>query len=182
MVCNNRKKHVRGCSGYRKAQHGRHDRSKDPRLVTAANLAKPCRANFNRCHVEKTDMQKKLNDGYVRLTLPAFYALRFRQHMCQQAPDLLHDLWGEGVSAVNAGYYELVCTETQPAASIGCAWYVAVGQSDVKVGRDDVSSNVMLLDRDGDDYGARSSRALIRNWLCSGARQRELESAVVADH
>ncbi|RQR87965.1 DUF4902 domain-containing protein [Burkholderia sp. Bp9012] len=127
-------------------------------------------------------MPKKLNDGYVRLTLPAFYALRFRQHMCQQAPDLLHDLWGEGISAVNAGYYELVCTETQPAASVGCVWYVAVGRPDVNVGADDISSNVMLLDTDGDDYGARYSQALIQNWLCSGARQRELESAIFADH
>ncbi|WP_240461996.1 DUF4902 domain-containing protein [Burkholderia sp. Nafp2/4-1b] len=148
----------------------------------SANLAELFGSDFNRCHVGTTDMPKRWNDGYVRMTLPAFYALRFRQHMCQQAPDLLHDLWGEGISAVNAGYYELVCTDTQPAASVGCAWYVAVGQSDVKVGQGDVSSNVMLLDTDGDDYGARYSRALIQNWLCSGARQRELESAVVADH
>ncbi|WP_176316024.1 DUF4902 domain-containing protein [Burkholderia vietnamiensis] len=125
---------------------------------------------------------KKWNDGYIRLTLPAFYALRFRQHMCQPDSELLHDLWGEGISAVNAGYYELVCTDTQPSASVGCAWYVAVGQPDVQVGRGDVSSNVMLLDTDGDDYGAQYSRALIQNWLCSGARQRALESAVVADH
>jgi hypothetical protein len=88
--------------------------------------------------------------------------------MCQPDSELLHDLWGEGISAVNAGYYELVCTDTQPTASVGCAWYVAVGQPDVQVGRGDVSSNVMLLDTDGDDYGAQYSRALIQNWLCSG--------------
>lgn len=102
--------------------------------------------------------------------------------MCQQAPNLLDDLWGEGISAVNVSYYELVCTETQPAVSVGCVWYVAVGQSDVKVGKDDVSSNVMLLNMNGDDDGARYSQELIHNRLCSGARQRELESAIVAGH
>ncbi|WP_321810546.1 MULTISPECIES: DUF4902 domain-containing protein [unclassified Burkholderia] len=127
-------------------------------------------------------MPKKLNDGYVRLTLPAFYALRFHQHMCQQTLNLLHDLWGEGISAVNAGYYELVCTETRPAVSVGCVWHVAVGQSEVKVGKDDVSSNVMLLNMNGDDYGAQYSQELIQNWLCSGTRQRELESAIFAGH
>ncbi|UEP44607.1 DUF4902 domain-containing protein [Burkholderia sp. B21-005] len=127
-------------------------------------------------------MPEKLNDGYVRLTLPAFYALRFRQHMCQQAPNVLHDLWGEGISAVNAGYYELICTETRPTASVGCVWHVAVGQSDVRVGKDDVSSNVILLNMNGDDYGARYSQELIQSWLCSGVRQRELESAIFAGH
>jgi Domain of unknown function (DUF4902) len=124
-------------------------------------------------------MLKLLNDGYVRMTLPAFYALQFHQHMCLEPPDLLDNLWREGIPAVNAGYYELVCDDTQPAVSVGCAWHVTAGRRDVKIGKDDVSSNVMLLDANGDDYGAQHSRTVIQNWLCSGARQRDLESAIV---
>ena len=57
-----------------------------------------------------------------------------------------------------------------------------MGQSDVRVGKNDVSSNVMLLNMNGDDYGARYSQELIQGWLCSGARQRELESAIFAGY
>jgi hypothetical protein len=122
-----------------------------------------------------------MNDGYLRLTPAAFYALEFHQHMCLQDPDLLDDLWHEGVPAISAGYYELVCNDIQPIISVGCAWHVTAGCSDVKVGKDDVSSNVMLLAPNGDDYGAQHSRTIIQNWLCSGARQRDLVSAIVKD-
>jgi hypothetical protein len=126
-------------------------------------------------------MLKLLNDGYIRMPLPAFYALQFHQHMCLQDSDLLGDFWREGIPAVNAGYYELVCDDIQPIVSVGCAWYVAVGPHDVKVGKDDVSSNVMLLDANGEDYGTQYSRAVVQNWLCSGARRRDLESAIIKE-
>lgn len=115
------------------------------------------------------------------MTPAAFYALDFHQHMCLQDPDLLGDFWREGVPAVSAGYYELVCDNTQPIISVGCAWYLTTGCSDVKVGKSDVSSNVMLLDVNGNDYGAQYSRTIIRNWLCSGAPQRDLRFAIVKD-
>lgn len=122
-----------------------------------------------------------MNDGYLRMTPAAFYALEFHQHMCLQDPDLLHDLWREGIHAVSAGYYELVCADTQPVVSVGCAWHVTAGCLEVKVGMDDVSSNVMLLDANGNDYGAHSSHTIIQNWLCSDVRQREFMSAVIKE-
>jgi hypothetical protein len=122
-----------------------------------------------------------LNDGYVRMTLSAFYALQFHQHMCLQDPDLLEDFWCEGIPAINAGYYELVCDDTQPAVSVGCAWYVATGKSDVMIEKNDVSSNVMFLDAHGNDYGTQYSRVVIQNWLCSGTRQRDLEAVIAKE-
>jgi len=113
------------------------------------------------------------------MTPAAFFALEFHQHMCLQDPDLLADLRCEGIPAVRAGYYELICGDIRPAASIGCAWYVTAGCVDIKVGKFDVSSNIMLLDANGDDYGAQYSCTIIRNWLCSGARQLDLVSAII---
>jgi hypothetical protein len=124
-------------------------------------------------------MLRPVDDGYLRLTLPDFHALQFRLHMCLQDADLLRDLWGEGIPAVKAGYYELVCDDTQPIASIGCAWHLAVGSVQVCVGDADISSNVMLLNANGAEVGAQNSRIVIRRWLCAGPRKEEFQSAVL---
>lgn len=119
-----------------------------------------------------------LDDGYVRITLPAFYALHFHQYICFRDLDLLNDLWREGVPAIDAGYYELVCIDMQPTISIGCAWHITAGERQIAVGKDDISSNVMLLDESGSDCGVRYSRTAIWRWLCSEMHQRDLESAI----
>ncbi|AEA65566.1 DUF4902 domain-containing protein [Burkholderia gladioli] len=120
----------------------------------------------------------KNSDTYVRLTLPEFYALQFHQYMCLRDFELLEGFWDVGIPAVNAGYYELVCRDVSPVVSVGCAWYVPAGQCDVKVGDDDISTNVMLLDASGSDCGAEGSRRMVQDWLCSGVRLEDLAAAV----
>ncbi|PMS23302.1 DUF4902 domain-containing protein [Trinickia dabaoshanensis] len=126
----------------------------------------------------KRTMLTQQGDGYVRLTLPAFCALRFHQLMCLWDSDLLADFWDAGIPAVNAGYYELVCDDVQPVVSVGCAWYVTAGQGDIRIGPADVNTNVMLLDTRGIDYGAQCSREAVQDWLSSGIRRDALEAAV----
>ncbi len=118
------------------------------------------------------------SDGFVRMTVAEFHALQFRLHMCLIDAKLLEDFWQVGIPAVNAGYYELICDEFSPVVSVGCAWYVSAGRCDVTVGRDDLNTNVMLQDASGADYGARGSREMVQDWLCSGVRRHDLETAV----
>ena len=126
-------------------------------------------------------MLRSVNDGYVRLTLPSFHALRFHQHMCLKDEDLLQDLWSEGIPAIKAGYYELVSNDTEPAVSIGCAWHLTAESPHIRVGNDDISSNVMLLDAGGADIGAQDSCVVIKRWLCNGPRKQNFELAVIQE-
>lgn len=128
---------------------------------------------------QEAEMSKFPNDGYIRMTLSEFYLLKFRPLMCMQDVDLLDEFWSEGVLAVSAGYYELICDATRPTASIGCTWYVMPGQLQIKIEKDDVNSNIMLVDELGHDYGVHYTRSFISNWLHSGTRQHELEPIVV---
>lgn len=123
-------------------------------------------------------MRKLISDGYVRITVPAFYALRFHQHMCLDDPALLDSFRQQGVAAAHAGYYELVSTESRPLASVGCTWYVTGDRGDFRVEREEVSTNLMLLDSKGYDYGVIHSGTLIHHWLLSDARRSHIGSAI----
>ncbi|WP_323120322.1 DUF4902 domain-containing protein [Burkholderia alba] len=126
-------------------------------------------------------MPEHRHDDSIRLTLSEFRALRFRRYLCLQDLDLLRELWREGIPAVNAGFYELICEEHRPAASIGCTWHVCAGRYDIRIPKEDVSFNMMLLDTYGNEYGMGCSRLLIHDWLCSGARERDIQSAVLKE-
>jgi hypothetical protein len=115
-------------------------------------------------------------DGYLRLGVPAFRAIRLSHLLSELDADA--DLpRGNACGACEAsisGYTEWV-SDGRPALSLGWDWRIATGVDRLRYQRDgEVRSNVMLLDARRRDLGARATAVL----LCAAIDTLEWHTAV----
>lgn len=104
-------------------------------------------------------------DGYIRLTLTSFQALRFDARTAWVDRDLRSDLELENIFAIRAGYCEWAGGVRPARISVGWAWVEPAQAGDAEILHSSISSNVMLVDSNGRDMGARRTEALLRAWL-----------------
>lgn len=104
-------------------------------------------------------------DGYIRLSLASFLALRFDERIEWQDEDLRMDLGLEKIAAFRAGYCEWACATKLMRVSVGWAWLEESPPGGVVVAPGGISSNVMLVNPHGRDLGARRTESLLRSWL-----------------
>src|SRR5689334_21385117 len=104
-------------------------------------------------------------DGYVRLTLRDLLQLPFEGRLKWLDSQLREDLKAEHITTSRAGFCEWMSDAGAVRISLGWAWYEESSSGRLIVTPDGISSNVMLVDQNGDDYGIRISQSMLRAWL-----------------
>jgi hypothetical protein len=144
-----------------------HIRAEHVRIMSAA--ARPDRT------VREPPRLSVSTDGYVRLTLTAFHAVRLLHLFSELDPDAAaFAVSPAGASAATLVGFTEWASETLPALSLGWNWRLAVGNAPARYERDgEVRSNIMFIDANGRDYGTVGTDALLReaiaalDWQCA---------------
>jgi hypothetical protein len=104
-------------------------------------------------------------DGYVRLQFNAFCALTFEQRTLYTDEDLRDELLDEDLPVITAGYCEWIDANCGVVVTVGWAWFTTEAFGTKYMAPGGVSSNVMLLSREGNDLGMRRTQELLTGWL-----------------
>lgn len=128
------------------------------------------------------DVPRPCADGYIRLKLKAFLLLPFEDRKVWEDAPLCADLAYENIPALRAGYCEWASKAGGVVVSLGWIWYEDASRTEAVVAADGISSNVMLLDRDGDDLGFRKTSALLQGWLLSQPWQQGVAAARASEN
>jgi Domain of unknown function (DUF4902) len=102
-------------------------------------------------------------DGYVRLTIAAFRAIRMTHLLSELDADVtLPPSTASGACVASIVGYTEWASQTPPALSLGWDWRIATLGCRVRYERDgEVRSNVMLVDKQRRDLGAPATGALL---------------------
>lgn len=103
-------------------------------------------------------------DGYVRLRLKDLGALSFFHLFSESDADFLEELQAQAIPASMAGFSEWR-SDTEPALSLGWAWFVPNQSSQLLLAPERARSNLMLIDAAGYDLGSVKTSSLLRVWL-----------------
>lgn len=103
-------------------------------------------------------------DGYIRLPLADFLEFSFLHFYSESDADFLQELRIKTIPARLAGFTEWK-SESNPAISIGWAWFIREQSDTILLAPDRVRSNLMLRDAQGYDLGPQNTAELLSAWL-----------------
>jgi hypothetical protein len=104
-------------------------------------------------------------DGYLRLQFNAFCALPFEQRTLYADEELRDELLDEDLPVATAGYCEWTDDSCGAVVTVGWAWFTTEAFGTKYMAPGGVSSNVMLLSREGNDLGMLRTQELLTGWL-----------------